>query len=108
MSEFLQVVTVADTQETAIRIARSAVGQRLAASAQILGQAITVFWHLGELGEGQEWVIILKTEAARYAELREHLLAEHPWDNPEITAIEMAQGTDAYFEWIRRTVNPDA
>jgi periplasmic divalent cation tolerance protein len=108
MSDFLQVTMVADTHETATRIARSAVRNRFAASAQVLGQATSIFWHLGELGEGQEWIIVLKTEAARYADLREHLLAEHPWDNPEITAIEITHGTEAYFEWIRRTVGPDA
>jgi periplasmic divalent cation tolerance protein len=105
MTGHLQVTTVADTQETAVRIARSAVEKRLAASAQVLGPAISIFWHLGSLGEGQEWLVLLKTAASRYTELREHLLDVHPWDNPEVTAIEMIGGTDAYNAWLDRTVD---
>ncbi|GAB3472575.1 divalent-cation tolerance protein CutA [Actinophytocola sediminis] len=104
MPSYLQVTTVADAQETAVRIARSAVEKRFAASAQVRGPVISVFWHLGRLEEGKEWVVILKTAASRYAELREHLLDIHPWDNPEVTATEMIGGTDAYNSWLDRTV----
>jgi periplasmic divalent cation tolerance protein len=101
----MQVATAADTQETAVRIARSAVEKRLAASAQVLGPAVSIFWHQGSLGEGPEWLIVLKTTASRYTDLREHLLDVHPWDNPEITATEMLGGTPAYNAWLERTVD---
>lgn len=106
VSDYLQVTTVADSREVAVRLAQSAVEERLAASAQVLGPAISVYWHLGELGTGQEWQAVLKTTASRYPELRAHLLAEHPWDNPEITAVEIVEASDAYFEWLKRTVEP--
>ncbi|WP_235926361.1 divalent-cation tolerance protein CutA [Actinokineospora pegani] len=104
MSNFLQVTTVADSQEAAARLARSAVGAHLAASAQVIGPVMSVFWHHGELGDGQEWQVVLKSTMSRYADLRDHLLSEHPWDNPEITAVEMIDGTEAYFYWLRNTV----
>ncbi len=87
-----------------MRLARSAVAARLAASAQVLGPATSVYWHLGELGTGQEWQAVLKTTTSRYPELHEHLLSEHPWENPEITAVEIIGATDAYFDWLKRTV----
>ena len=68
------------------------------------GPVVSVFWHLGELGEGQEWYVVLKTTAARYAELEAHLLAAHPWDNPEISAVPLAAGSASYFAWLERTV----
>lgn len=108
VSDYLQVTTVADSQEVAERLARSAVAARLAASAQVLGPVTSIYWHLGELGTGQEWQTVLKTTASRYPELRDHLLSEHPWDNPEITAVEMVGASDAYFEWLKRTVEPGA
>lgn len=108
VSDYLQVTTVADSQDTAVRLARSAVANRLAASAQVTGPVTSVFWHLGELGEGQEWLTVLKTTSERYPALREHLLSEHPWQNPEITAVAMTGGTDAYYEWLNNTVNPDS
>lgn len=104
MSDYLQVTTVADSQEVAARLARSAVSARLAASAQVIGPILSIFWHLGELGDGQEWQVVLKTTSNRYADLQDHLLSEHPWDNPEITAVELSGGTAAYFDWLSRTV----
>lgn len=106
VSDYLQVTTVADSQEVAVRLAQSAVAARLAASAQVLGPATSIYWHLGELGTGQEWQAVFKTTAARYQELHDHLLSEHPWDNPEITAMKIVGAADAYFEWLKRTVEP--
>jgi periplasmic divalent cation tolerance protein len=104
MSEYLQVTTVADSRELAEHLAQSAVSTHLAASAQVIGPVHSVFWHEGELGSAPEWKIVLKTTASRYVDLRARLLAEHTWSNPEITAVEITKGTDAYFEWLTRTV----
>jgi periplasmic divalent cation tolerance protein len=60
---------------------------------------------LGESGEGEEWQVTLKTTADRYPKLEALLLREHPWDNPEVSAIPLVKGTAAYFAWIDRTVN---
>lgn len=105
--DYLQVTVAADSREVAVRLARSAVSARLAASAQVVGPIMSVFWHHGELGEGQEWQAVLRTTSKRYLELRGHLLAEHPWDNPEITAVRITGGTDEYFGWLRTTVDVD-
>lgn len=74
----------------------------LAAAAQVFGPVTSVFWHKGEFGEGEEWQVLLKTTESRYAELEAHLIAEHPWDNPEVSAIQL-RGSAAYLAWIDRT-----
>jgi periplasmic divalent cation tolerance protein len=108
MPRFLQVTVAADSEQTAVHLARSVVAARLAAGAHVHGPVGSVFWHLGELGEGQEWFVMLKTTAARYLELESHLLAEHPWDNPEISAVPLAAGSAAYLAWLERTVGPES
>ena len=65
------------------------------------GPVTTAFWHLGEFGNGEEWQVVLKTTRARYAELEAHLIAEHPWDNPEVTFTTLG-GSAAYLEWVSR------
>lgn len=62
-----------------------------------------LFWHQGESGEGEEWQVTLKTTADRYPELESHLIAEHTWDNPEVTAVPLVGGSAAYLEWLSRT-----
>lgn len=102
MPEYLLVSTTADSRESAADLLRSAVRERLAASGQVFGPALSAFWHLGEFGEGEEWQVLLKTEASRYPELRAHLIEKHPWDNPEVTAFRIEDGSAPYLEWISR------
>ena len=105
MTDYLQVTTTADTREAAVHLASSAVATKPLAGAQVHGPVASFFWHKGELGEGEEWQVTLKTTAARYHELEAHLIAEHTWDNPEITAVPLTIGSMAYLTWLDRTVS---
>jgi periplasmic divalent cation tolerance protein len=102
---YLQVSTTADSREAAARLAQSAVEAGLAAGAQVTGPVVSYFWHLGQLGEGEEYQVTLKTTEARYPDLEAHLIREHPWDNPEVTAVEIAAGSATYLEWLDRTTS---
>lgn len=106
MTDALQVTTTAADRDTAAGLARSAVAARLAAGAQVSGPVTSFFWHVGEQGEGEEWLVVLKTTAERYPQLEAHLRREHPWDNPEVTAVALAEASDDYLAWLRKTVSP--
>lgn len=104
MAEYVQVTTATETREEAVRLGKSAVAARLAAGAQIIGPVGSVFWHLGELGEGEEWQLILKTTADKFADLEAHIVAEHSWQKPEVVAIPFTTVSKPYGEWITATV----
>jgi periplasmic divalent cation tolerance protein len=104
VSDHVQVPTAAPSREAAVELLNSAVKARLAAGGQVSGPVITAFWHLGELGNGEEWTAVLKTTAARYPELEAHLLEAHPWDNPEVSFTPLG-GSSAYLEWVGRATS---
>jgi periplasmic divalent cation tolerance protein len=104
MTNFVQVITATETRDEAVRLGKSAVAARLAAGAQISGPVGSVFWHLGELGEGEEWQLILKTTADKFPELEAHLVAEHAWQKPEVVAVPFLAVSKPYGEWITATV----
>lgn len=107
-NDLLRVTTATPDLDSAKSLARSAVAARLAGNAQIIGPVVSVFWHLGESGEGEEYQVVLSTTTAAYPALEAHLSEQHPWDNPEITAIPLAAATDAYGRWLRETTTPKA
>jgi len=107
-TDILQVSTATETCEAATELARSAVQAGLAASAQIHGPAISVFWHEGVFGSSEEWLLLLKTTTARYDELEAHLIERHPWRNSEVTAIPLSAGAAPYLDWIRLTTSASA
>ena len=102
MDEFLTVSTAAPTREIGLRLAESAIAAGLAAGGQVSGPVASVFWHNGEFGQGEEWVVSFKTTAARYNELEAHLIEHHEWQNPEVTAVPLARASAAYVEWVER------
>lgn len=101
-------MTTTPDRESADRIASSAVARRLAATSQVRGPVASYFWHLGEAGRGEEWVVTFKTTGARYEELEEHILAAHPWDKPEVTGIELARGSVDYLRWLETATAPES
>jgi uncharacterized protein involved in tolerance to divalent cations len=106
-SLYLEVSTATETKASAVELARLAVESRVAAGAQITGPVASAFWHLGEFGTGEEWRLVLRTHEARFAELRDLILRNHPWQKPEIIATRMAGSSKDYLDWIRRAVLDD-
>ncbi|GAA0705201.1 divalent-cation tolerance protein CutA [Streptomyces malaysiensis subsp. malaysiensis] len=107
MTDFLQVATATESRGQAEKLAGSVVTARLAAGAQIVGPVVSVFWHQGEFGTGEEWQLLFKTRVDRYADLEAHLLEHHPWKNPEVSAVPIVAGSDAYLRWVERTTEPE-
>ncbi|MFD1044170.1 divalent-cation tolerance protein CutA [Kibdelosporangium lantanae] len=107
MTDYLRVVTAAESREVAHHLARSAVEARLAAGAQVHGPVTSFFWHNDASGSGEEWQVTLTTTAERYPALENHLLAEHSWNNPEISAVPIVRAPQAYFDWLEKFVTPE-
>ncbi|WP_333769812.1 divalent-cation tolerance protein CutA [Streptomyces sp. IBSBF 2435] len=108
MTEVVQVSTATGTREQAVQLAESAVRGRLAAGAQVVGPVVSVYWHRGEFGTGEEWQLLLKTTVERYPALQTHLLEHHPWEKPEVVAVSIVAGSEAYLRWVADSTEPDA
>ncbi|MEV3853907.1 divalent-cation tolerance protein CutA [Streptomyces sp. NPDC050095] len=104
MTDYLQVATATASREEAVALTRAVVGSRLAAGAQVIGPVITAFWHDGAFGTGEEFRILFKTRADRYADLEAFVMAHHPWERPELNAVSFVESSDTYREWVDKTL----
>lgn len=102
MTQVLEVSTAAPTRKAAWRLAESAIKAGLAAGGQVSGPTTSFFWHEGEFGQGEEWKVSFKTTEARYPDLEAHLIANHEWSNPEVTAVPLVRASAPYVEWVER------
>lgn len=100
MSESRVVVTTTGSPEDAERLARRAVEARLAACVQIVGPVRSVFRWEGEVAVETEWQVVAKTAADRVADLTAVLVAEHPYDVPEVVATPVVDGHGPYLDWV--------
>ncbi|MEA5367191.1 divalent cation tolerance protein CutA [Amycolatopsis sp., V23-08] len=101
------MTTTTPDRVSGAKIAASALAARLAATAQVTGPVASFFWHLGEQGEGEEWNVTFKTTDARYADLEAHIVEQHPWQKPEVTAVELVRGSADYLRWVDESTSSD-
>ncbi len=94
-------VTVANETE-AEQIARTVVGEQLAACANLLGAIRSVYWWEGKVCESEEVALVLKTSAARKPELIARIKNLHSYECPSIVCLPIADGNPAFLEWIRK------
>lgn len=97
---YVQVTTTTDSRQEAADLARSAVTERLAACAQLVGPIASTYWWEGEIESAEEWMVLFKTTAARFEELAAHITEQHSYDTPEIIATPVVAGSGDYLSWI--------
>lgn len=85
---------------TARRIAETLVGEGLAACVNIVPGLQSVYRWRGQVEQSGETLMLVKTTAQRFDSLCERLVALHPYELPELVAVEIAAGLPAYLDWI--------
>lgn len=96
----LLVITNMPDNASAERLARALVEARLAACVNILAPCRSVCRWQGGVESAAEVPLLIKTSAARYAELEAAIRAQHPYALPEIVACEFARGLPEYLAWL--------
>lgn len=97
---------------SAANLARALVAERLAACvSRVPGLVSTYRWD-DEVQEDSEVLLLIKTTAGAVEPLQARLLELHPYDVPELIALDVAGGLPAYLAWMRDSVSvsnpPDA
>lgn len=88
------------------RIARSLVEHRLAACVNIGAPVRSIYRWNEAIEEAAEVPLLIKTTSERFDEMKVHLLMLHPYELPEIVAVEAGAGLDRYLDWIGTATQP--
>ena len=100
MSTEQVVVMVSHPEEAGAReMARDAVARGLAACVQRMQVSSTFTWEQ-KLCDGEEWLLVMKTAAARVAALQDFILRHHPYDVPEFLVLPVTGGAPEYLQWM--------
>jgi periplasmic divalent cation tolerance protein len=88
--------------DVAPELARALVEEKLAACVNVLPGARSIYSWKGETCDEAESVLLIKTTAERAAELSARLMALHPYEVPELVAIELVEGegNPEYLRWV--------
>ncbi|MFO8082105.1 MAG: divalent-cation tolerance protein CutA [Armatimonadota bacterium] len=105
MANHLQVFCTTDSREEAEAIAEKLVREELAACVQIAGPITSVYRWQGAVERAEEWLLMMKTTSEAYEALEEALIGRHSYETPEVVAVPIERGSEAYLQWLRAAVH---
>jgi periplasmic divalent cation tolerance protein len=86
--------------ETALRLARRLVEERLAACVQVIDPIRSVYRWKGEVQEEPEALLLAKSSQERVPRIHELLRREHPYELPELVSVPITGGSPESLRWI--------
>lgn len=98
--QILLLLTNLPDEASAHALATMLVTERLAACVNVLAPCHSVYRWQGEIESAQEVPLLIKTTAARYADLEAAIRTHHPYELPEIIAVPVAHGLPEYLMWV--------
>jgi periplasmic divalent cation tolerance protein len=100
MHSFIQVSTTVDKRQDATKIAKSVLEGKLAACVQVIGPIRSTYWWKRKIEDAEEWLCLMKTRKQLYKKLEKRIKAIHPYEEPEIIALPIIEGSAGYLRWI--------
>ncbi len=98
------VLVTAPSQEEGETIARALVEAQMAACVALMPVHSVYRWQ-GQIESEPEWQLAIKTDLAQFPSLETKIRALHSYEVPEIIALPIVAGSEAYLQWIAETVN---
>jgi periplasmic divalent cation tolerance protein len=99
-TDAMVVLTTVSGSDEAVALVRALLDRRLIACGTILPGARSLYRWNGKLADEQEFVVLLKTRAARIEALEAAFAELHPYKVPELLALPVHAGLRKYLDWI--------
>lgn len=100
MSISIHLVLVTCPVEAATALAEALVREHHAACVNIVPKITSVYRWQGEVTRDDEALLIIKAPAANFEQLKLAVLALHPYELPEIIAVNPTEGHAPYLDWV--------
>ena len=94
------VLSTAGSEDEARKIARSLVERQLAACVNIIPRIESIYRWQGKVESSQEWLLLIKTSAEKFAAVRDAIRALHSYELPECIAVNIEDGSAEYLQWL--------
>lgn len=94
------ILVTAPSIEVARELARSLVAERLAACVNILPDLTSIYRWEGAIEEEAEVLMVVKTSVDQFDEVKARVQELHPYDEPEVLGLDVADGSHSYLKWV--------
>jgi periplasmic divalent cation tolerance protein len=98
------VLTTIASEEEARKIARHLVERRLAACVNLIPQVTSIYRWQEKVEESPEWILLIKTIAEAFPQVRDAIAELHSYDVPECVCLTIEDGSPNYLQWIAESI----
>ncbi|MFP4143254.1 MAG: divalent-cation tolerance protein CutA [Thermoplasmata archaeon] len=102
--EYIMVLTTTETEEEAEEISKTLVERELAACVQVYGPIKSTYSWGGEVTVSEEWMCFVTTKRTIFDSVESEIEEIHSYENPEIVALPVVEGSKEYLDWINDNV----
>lgn len=99
MTNACTIFTTAGSETEAEDIAQALLSEKLAACVQMTPITSRYVWK-GELAREEEVLLLIKTRAELFEEVRSRVRALHSYETPEVLMVPVAAGDADYLDWL--------
>lgn len=105
MTDKIVVMVTCGSPAEARKIARAVVEARLAACANVMASPVqSIYRWKGKVETAKEVLVLMKSTRRRFSALERQIRRMHSYDTPEIIAVAIVEGSQAYLRWIGESV----
>jgi periplasmic divalent cation tolerance protein len=104
---FVVLFCTTGSQEEALKIADHLVEARLAACVNIIPSVQSVYRWKNEISRDTEFLMVIKTAAARVSEIEKAVRSLHSYETPELISFNITYGLPEYLKWLEDSVIHD-
>jgi periplasmic divalent cation tolerance protein len=102
-SQFHIVLVTSPDSKVALQLAKKALQARLAACANLISGVESHYWWQGRLESSTEVLVLFKTVKRHLPKLEKLVLANHPYDTPELVVLPLVAGSERYLAWLAQS-----
>ena len=100
----MKVILCTTPKNKSEELAQILLEEKLAACVNIIPGIKSMYWWDGKIQTDTEDLLVIKTKEELVKELTEKVKEVHPYEIPEVIALNVEDGNNEYIDWITKSV----
>ena len=104
---FKFVLSTCPDLASAHTIAEGLLEHDLAACINLIPNVVSLYKWQGKVEQSAEVQLFIKTDERNWPELQSFIVQNHPYDVPEVIALDLTDGNPSYLSWLTENLKKE-